>query len=419
MALGQKFDDVRVPAAVQRWLQAAWLALVGPLTAFYLVGLVIFLRTPMTLCSVETATCTEAAAAAELARFGLMPGVAVALSGSLIHIGVPVGCLLMAAFIFGRRPDRPITLAVSAMLALYGPFKNTGLVDVGLDSLGLAGLGTVYALLFGTLTSYTLLTFPNGRFVPAWSWLLLVVGLAVDAAAAASGAASDDEPPTLVLFLIVAFALQAYRYKRVSSAAERQQSKWGLVGLAAFLLNAVLWVGVVEPANTAGVTGLPYLVLFAPLNFVLVLGFPAALMIASLRYHLWDIDVLVRRTLVYSALTAVLALIYFGSVIVLQGILQALTGQRQSALVTVLSTLAIAALFGPLRSRVQAAIDRRFYRRKYNAARIMAAFSATLRTDAYAELDNVTAQLIETVNATLQPAEAGLWLKPPTKDQRG
>ncbi len=396
--------DLRLSGARLRGLQLAWLALVGPLLIFYLVGLMVFLRTPMQLCGTETAGCTEAAAETELARFGLTPAATLALSASLTHIGVPVGCLLMAVFIFWRRPDRAITLAVSAMLALYGPFVNTGLVELGLATLGWSVLGTAYSLLFSMLVSYILLTFPNGRFVPAWSWLLLVVGLVI-------GAVLGDDAPTLVFFLVIAFALQAYRFKRVSNAAERQQSKWGLVGLASFLLNAVLWVGVVEPANSAGVTGLPYQFLFAPLNFVLVLSFPAALMIASLRYRLWDIDVLVRRTLVYSALTALLALIYLGLVIVLQGILQALTGERQGTLVTVLSTLGIAALFGPLRSRVQAAIDRRFYRSKYNAARVMAAFGTTLRAEV--ELDRVTTQLIETIDSTLQPVDTRLWLKPP------
>ncbi len=205
--------------------------------------------------------------------------------------------------------------------------------------------------------------------------------------------------------------MQIYRYRRVSTATERQQTKWVLASLMAFALNAVLYVGVIEPLTRTGVRGLPYVVLFGPLNFVLVLSFPAALMIASLRYRLWDIDVLVRRTLVYSALTALLALIYMGTVIVMQGVLQVLTGERQNALVTVLSTLAIAALFVPLRARVQAAIDRRFYRSKYNAARVMAAFGTTLRAEV--ELDRVTTQLIETIDATLQPADMHIWLKPP------
>jgi uncharacterized membrane protein YedE/YeeE len=134
---------------------------------------------------------------------------------------------------------------------------------------------------------------------------------------------------------------------------------------------------------------------------------------AILRARLWDIDLLIRRTLVYAALTGLLALAYFGSVLVLEGLVRALTGQSQSQVVTVVSTLAIAALFVPLRRRVQAFIDRRFYRSKYDAARTLAAFSNTVRDEV--ELGRLTERLTEVVDETLQPESVGLWL---VKDKR-
>jgi hypothetical protein len=133
-----------------------------------------------------------------------------------------------------------------------------------------------------------------------------------------------------------------------------------------------------------------------------------AVVIAVLRYRLWDIDVLIRRTLVYSALTGLLAVAYLLSVLVLQAVFELLTGQSQNQLVSVVSTLAIAALFVPLRSRVQAFIDRRFYRRKYDAASAIAAFSATARDEV--ELGQLAGRLSEVVEETLQPAHVSLWL---------
>jgi hypothetical protein len=143
---------------------------------------------------------------------------------------------------------------------------------------------------------------------------------------------------------------------------------------------------------------------------------PIALAISILRYRLWDIDILIRKTLVYSVLTGLLALTYFGSVVILQGLFTAVTGQ-QSAVVVVLSTLAIAALFNPLRNRVQDFIDRRFYRKKYDAAKVIAEFAATCRDET--DLDKLTARLVEVVDETMQPESVGLWLKDAGKKKVG
>jgi hypothetical protein len=149
--------------------------------------------------------------------------------------------------------------------------------------------------------------------------------------------------------------------------------------------------------------------LWGVLWIVAVMLIPTAVGVAILRYKLWDIDVIIRRTLIYSVLSAVLALAYFGSILVLQNIFQALTGESRNALVTVLSTLLIAALFGPVRSRVQQAIDRRFYRQKYDAARTLAAFGAQARD--VVELEQLSAQLVAAVDDTLQPAHVRLWMR--------
>jgi len=253
--------------------------------------------------------------------------------------------------------------------------------------------------------------FPDGRAVPRrlrWAigpllavFILLFVGAVFPGALTAFHVSADLEPAqfgsvliALLFFLIL--GAQVYRYLRVSGPIERDQTKWfifGLVVAVAFPLVAGLFV-----------------TLPTEVEVIAFMAIPLGIGVGVLRYRLWDIDVVIRKTLVYGVLTALLALVYFGTVVLLQRLFGLLAGVEQSPLAAVVSTLVIAALFTPLRRRIQDVIDRRFYRKKYDAQRVLAQFAITARDET--DLDALTAELTRVVQETMQPERVSVWLTP-------
>jgi hypothetical protein len=203
-------------------------------------------------------------------------------------------------------------------------------------------------------------------------------------------------------------------FRRVTGE-ERQQLKWFtyigvLIGILLFggaLLPVLLQLFHIDPTLLNAV--------FNVLQLPVIVFIPIALGIAILKHRLYDIDVIINRTLVYSTLTASLALVYVGLVIGLQALLRGIISQDSSVAI-VISTLAIAALFQPLRRRLQAIIDHRFYRRKYDAAKTVAAFSTTLRQEV--DLEQLREHLLAVVQETMQPAHVSLWLRPPDPSRK-
>ena len=196
--------------------------------------------------------------------------------------------------------------------------------------------------------------------------------------------------------LLGARAAVLVRFRR-SRGVERQQLKWFLYAVA------------LTPAFP--IFGSIPLVGGLLLGFVII-ALPVAIGVAVLRYRLYEIDIIIRRTLIYGMLTVSLILVYFGSVVIFQGYFQVITGEK-SQLASVISTLVIAALFSPLRRRLQQVIDRRFYRRRYDVEQTLASFSAKLRDEV--DLDGLSEHIVVVVQETMQPESVFLWLKEPTK----
>ncbi len=339
--------------------------------------------------------------------------------------------LAVAAIIFQRSPDRGVAARISLLLVIIGsamPYLG-GITDFGapwqpaVNLTRALGLSVLLGLFY---------VFPNGQLVPgwvrplAWLWGLWMVYWLV--APRSPWVLLDTTGALTPVGVVAALAgwgagiyAQVYRYRLVSTSLQRQQAKVFAFGFgaafgayAAAVAPFFMLPGVREPGWPYLLYGLVWVPLLTRLAFALI---PLIIGFAVLRYRLWDIDLIIRRTLIYSVLTTLLAAIYFGAIVVLQPLFTLVTGRQQSPLLTVLSTLGVAALFSPLRGAVQHVIDRRFYRRKYDASRALAAFNASVADEVDAH--QLTHKLITVIGDTLQPAHVSLWLKaaPPASPQ--
>ena len=277
-------------------------------------------------------------------------------------------------------------------------------------------LGAVIMLVFFYLI-------PNGRFSPRWAYiplsitifLMVILTLQINGVTALSDKTSSLLGTTIVGLVILGGGFHIYRYLQESTPIERQQTKWMLFGVITYILGVVMWVLIFGRALDipAGKARLLAMILGWLAVNITLLGLPVAITIAILRHRLWDIDLIIRKTLQYTLLTGLLALIYFGSVIFLQSIVENITGE-QSPIVIVISTLAIAALFNPLRIRVQDFIDRRFFRKKYDAEKALTKFAATVRDEV--ELDKLTVALLDVIEETIQPEKVSMWMQRSEKE---
>jgi hypothetical protein len=344
----------------------------------------------------------------------------------------------LGALIISRRPGNVIgwifcVPSVAGGIQMFcGQYATVALSPGGAQLPGGAFAGWLSTLMqssFVVSILFLVLLFPNGRLLsPRWRVVAWTTGLTVAAGLVSlalrpgplEGFPSARNPfgiegasflewldaagGVLSLACIVAALVSLILRFWRSSGEERLQLKW-FVYAATLGFVAILLGGERQIIGTLVWTLAP-------------LGLPVSAGIAILRYRLYDIDRLINRTLVYGSLTAALVTVYVGSVVLLQGLFRALTGEeQQSQLVIVASTLAIAALFNPFRRRIQGFIDRRFYRKKYDAARTLEAFSAKLRDEL--DLEQLKPELLAVVREALQPAHVSLWLRPARGFEKG
>ena len=369
-------------------------------------------------------------------------------TGSLLGQALFLVFPLVGALIASRRPENPIgwlclvdglLWTTTNMLDYHSLYVMASPGSVPFP-VGLAGVNHwLWVPTVGLLGTYVFLLFPDGR-LPSKRWRPLAWLSGVVIASGSLGFMLSPGPldmprgirnpfgleaapwvavaayailPLLPLCMLASALSLVMRYRR-SRGDVRQQIKW--IAFAASLVALTYLIAIValfiHPSEIWFAAGLPlWLDLIEYAALLSITSVPIAIGFAVLKYRLYDIDLIINRTLVYGSLTGALALVYFGGVTVTQALFRNITGQEQlPQLVVVVSTLLIAALFTPLRRRIQSFIDRRFYRAKYDARKILEAFSVRLRDET--DLEALNKDLVGVVRETMQPAHVSLWLRP-------
>lgn len=344
------------------------------------------------------------------------------------EVAFAVACATIGLIIFWRRSDDWMAMFISLTLVMFGARIGGFPIDAPRVVLeewrwlldGLLAMGMAFSLIAFYL-------FPDGRFVPRWTVILAVVW----AGWAATWIIFPDSPMNLLRwnesigtigFVYFAQAVwygtgayaQLRRYHRVSTPVQRQQTRWVVFGLV-FVVVAYITLNlpyVVIPAlRGPGMVRLVYGLIHKPLLMAALLTMPVTFMVAMLRYKLWDIGIVINRALVYSALTALLAVIYAGIILALQQVFRPFTNDTPPLAIAA-STLAIAALANPLRQRIQQFIDQRFYRGSYDITQTLASFGTVVRDEV--DLTRLSERLEAFIGGILQPAHALCWLRTPT-----
>jgi hypothetical protein len=407
-----------------RLARIAWLALALLTIGLYLAGVPVYFASLLTPC--PDAACTNGqltpATLRALQALGLSVGFYAAYTVA-VDVVVAAVYTAVALLLFWRKSDDRMALFAALTLLTFGNATFTSSMQLLAEVYPVCWFPVQVVGFIGDVSMLTFLyLFPDGRFVPRWSRWLAVLWIAYQVPAYFYPRSPANLSGTWlgqVVFLGLigsGVAAQIYRYRRIASPAQRQQTKWVVFGSAVgialdLIIVAVAVSGILPWAVEPG--SLTYFVVLTGAFFSLLL-IPLSIGVAILRARLWDIDLLINRTLVYGLLTTILVAVYVGSIVLLQTLFRTITG-TDSQLSIVASTLMIVVLFQPIRQRIQTSIDRRFYRRKYDATQVLAAFSARLRDEV--DLNVLTDALLAVVAETMQPTQVALWLHAP--EQKG
>jgi len=399
----------------QRAAQGTWIVLALALLVIFVVNLPAFFQYARTVCTLpDVGNCpTEQLTPAYvqvLDQLHLSVAVAEDLLAALC-VAVSMAYWLLGILIFWRKSQEWIGLLVSLLLVLFG---STGFLGFNLPAQtpplfqALAQIIT-YGLMWPAMLFF-FFTFPTGRFTPRWTWAAFVPFFVVTMLSSLPVTVSLVPAVASILTTPLPIVVQVYRYVRVYDVVQKQQTKWFVFGLSIIFLLAFIQGILQALALGSNAANVWYQLFNGPFWLLLWTIVLLSVSIPILRYRLWDIDVIINRTLVYGSLTVILTVVYVGLIIGLSALLRGLISQDNSVAI-VLSTLLIYVLFRPLRRRLQAIIDRRFYRRKYDAAKITAAFNSTLRNKV--DLDQLREQLVAVVQETMQPSHVSLWVRQP------
>jgi hypothetical protein len=407
-------ENTRLYGSRLIFARVTWVAVVILIVVLFLVMLPAYYALLQTVC--KGATCGLVQPTPDsvqgIQKLGISLGTYATFTLALT-LALAVLCFAVSAVIFWRRSDDWMALLVALGVVAAGILYVTFTLQESHSPL------QVLAIFLNIPANVVLFLvcalFPNGRFVPRWtSWLLLcwvVAGMVFLYFRDVSFMYLFDNLIWMAVVVVLVIA-QLYRFHYASSPLQRQQTKWVIYGGSVACVIAAGLLVPLFPFPSLWQAGSFYQLVFSPAFLLDVFIIPLCFGLAILRFRLYDIDLLINRTLVYGSLTVLLALIYFVCVILLQNLVRGLTGEvGQSPLIIVGSTLAIAALFQPLRRRIQGIIDRRFYRRKYDAAKTLEAFSATFRNEV--DLNQLHEQLVTVVKETMQPSHVSLWLRKP------
>ena len=407
--------------------RAVWLVLAIASLGLFVISLLVSYQQMLRVC-VDPVTCTNLAGA--LPARGLQALTSSGFSVSEYAAPVTIFFAITAAIwyavgflIFWRRSDDWLALLAAFVLVMFNVTSLGNTASALTLAYPILALPLKLVDFLGQVSlAVFFLLFPNGQLVPRWMGLILLLDISytfLNNFPSTTSPFNANWPAwlnwlvILVVFVAIIYS-QIYRYRRVSTPVQRQQTKWVVLGATAAIGVAIGILALsslfLSSAYSNNLGAAILFIIIWPFAFLLM---PLSIGFSILRFRLYDIDLIIHRTLVYSTLTVLLAVIYEISVFTLQYLTGGLALIKGNQLAIIASTLLIGLLFKPLHDRTRALIDRRFYRRKYDAARTIATFSATIRDEV--DLNQLCTKLVGVVEETMQPAHVSLWLCSPKR----